>query len=619
LTNFRQSGLATQEFLNARLDFNVDRLRQSSLPEQLKNSKAMVDSPSAQDVADALAITLEREDASGAPWCPPGDGAVLRRWVTDRSASLGSGIRRVVRLARLMAMADGRDYVRFLYARVPALRARLFRSALQEAVADGRLQQSVAVLFDGGVHLREPALAPEPGAGDVFEIDFAQMPRLAALLDFLHNALGFTVVADLLAPLLKRPVPANSATEVARALHAALNAWLSDRLESANHILQAQRMRAFLADRGRVAPEAVDDESILLFWTAIAEASDEERIDGFRLYRSAAGAMLRYRQALRDAAIARHLEASLGRGLEGANTEPATDSAEPTMESWRSPLSALMLPPTNRVKWLNRKEQHSLLNYLGGPAEEADAEPSEDENEADNWKGGLAGDERFDLAFWLTLLRADVFGAAQASIVARLRKRVQGSDAIAQAMTPIDNAAYASSLAVYSELRKQLYLECLATLAVLIEAGAAESLILFEYLGGRDAARSVIGVTEGLEAPTDDDEDPAGALRKLIAPRLKAAFADPASVPEGPGRKVLLEAIAATRKVSRVGFRREDRSDTEMIAALRSGAGAVVGVVRELDRLIGALSQKAPLGDVAGDHARFLAAFRRIYLFAPGN
>jgi hypothetical protein len=28
---------------------------------------------------------------------------------------------------------------------------------------------------------------------------------------------------------------------------------------------------------------------------------------------------------------------------------------------------------------------------------------------------GLAGDERFDLAFRLTLLRADVFGTAQAS------------------------------------------------------------------------------------------------------------------------------------------------------------------------------------------------------------
>src|SRR6266576_352968 len=84
--------------------------------------------PSAQDVADALAMTVEREDASGAPWCPPGDGISLRRWVTDRSASLGTGIRRAVRLARLIAVVDGRDYVRFLYARLTALRARHFRT-----------------------------------------------------------------------------------------------------------------------------------------------------------------------------------------------------------------------------------------------------------------------------------------------------------------------------------------------------------------------------------------------------------------------------------------------------------------------------------------------------------
>jgi len=181
--------------------------------------KEMAASPNAQDVAEALAITLEREGTSGALWCPPGDGETLRRWVTDRTAALGTGIRRAVRLARLMAVADGRDYVRFLYVRLPALRARLFHAALQEAAVQGRLDRSVAVLLDNCVHLREPAVAPEAEAGGVFEIDFTQMPRLAALLDFLHNALGFAVVADLLAPLLKRPVPASSATLPERAAY----------------------------------------------------------------------------------------------------------------------------------------------------------------------------------------------------------------------------------------------------------------------------------------------------------------------------------------------------------------------------------------------------------------
>src|ERR1700744_4694017 len=161
--------------------------------------------PSAQDVADALAMSLEREDMSGAPWCPPGDAVVLRKWVTDRSASLGTGIRRVVRLARLMAVADGRsDYIRFLYERVGSFRAPLVRQGLERSAAEGRLPRSVATLTENGVQLREAALVSQGAAQDAFEIDFVQMPRLAALLDIMHNALGFTVVADLLAPLLPK-------------------------------------------------------------------------------------------------------------------------------------------------------------------------------------------------------------------------------------------------------------------------------------------------------------------------------------------------------------------------------------------------------------------------------
>src|SRR6201992_2144657 len=130
----------------------------------------MPTAPSAQDVADALAITLEREDMSGAPWCPPGDAVALRKWVTDRSASLGAGIRRAVRLARLMAVADGRaDYIRFLYERVGSLRARLFRQVLERAVAEGRLPNSVATLTENGVHLREAAMLSQAASPEGFE------------------------------------------------------------------------------------------------------------------------------------------------------------------------------------------------------------------------------------------------------------------------------------------------------------------------------------------------------------------------------------------------------------------------------------------------------------------
>jgi hypothetical protein len=570
----------------------------------------------AQDVADALAITLERQDASGAPWCPPGDGAALRRWVTDRSAALGGGIRRVVRLARLMAIADGRDYVQFLYVRLTLLRARQFRSALQAAVTERRLPASMVTFTETGVLLREPALAAQ-GRDEGFEIDFAQMPRLAALLDFLHNALGFAAVDDLLAPLMQRGAASRSASDIARALHAALNAWLADRLESPNHMRQAQRMRSFLATRGRVSPDAVDDEAILLFWMTAAVATDNDRIDGFRLYTSAASAMLRYRQALRDANAARQLEASLGLGQDTAAAELALEpivERETGIEPWQSPLRALASLPASRVKWLTRKEQARLLHYLGGPAGEGDAQDQGGEGEPGPWQGGLAGDERFDLRCWLTLLRADVFGAAQASIVGQLRKRKARDAAIEQAMAPIDKEAYTACAADYGGLHTQLRLECLAALASLMEAGAAEAVILLGHLGGRQAVTAVLGSSAaGGLALSGEDDLLADAVRRTIAPALKTAFTNPNAVPAGAGRELLLEARSAARKVSRLGFRTQDQADAGMFAALQSGAAAVVEVLTELDRLMAALTQKSGVGDVAGDRARFLATFLDIY------
>jgi hypothetical protein len=114
----------------------------------------------------------------------------------------------------------------------------------------------------------------------------------------------------------------------------------------------------------------------------------------------------------------------------------------------------------------------------------------------------------------------------------------------------------------------------------------------------------------GLE---DEDELIADAVRKGIAPALKTAFADPRFVPAGAGRELLLEAAASARKVNRVGFRREDRLDSDMLAALASGAAAVVELSRELDRLTAVLLKKAVLADLAIDRARFLPTFQRMY------
>ena len=331
---------------------------------------------SAQEVAEALAITSERTAPDGSPWCPPRDADLVQRWVTDRGRELGGGIRRVVRLARLLAAAEG-NYLQFLHVRIPTLRARNFKAALQAAAAAGRLPRAVATLAASGVHFHEAFLAPPNATG--FDIDFGQMPRLAALLDVLHNALGFAAVEDLLKPVLARGAPPVHADEVARTLHARFNAWLSERLESPHYIRQAQKMRAFLTSRGRVEPDAIDDEAILAFWVSAAAMSGDSETEGFRLFRSSARAMLRYRRALRDAEAYRQIGMPLNLD-DRLLRQPEGDNAAVAVEAWQSPLRVLATRPANAVKWLTKRERLWLLNYLGGPhpdREEPEDEPPE--------------------------------------------------------------------------------------------------------------------------------------------------------------------------------------------------------------------------------------------------
>jgi hypothetical protein len=200
----------------------------------------------------------------------------------------------------------------------------------------------------------------------------------------------------------------------------------------------------------------------------------------------------------------------------------------------------------------------------------------------------------------------------QASIVARLRKRSVASAAIDQAMAQLDDKPYAIATAAYAEVSQQLHLEALAALAVLMEAGAAEAVILLEHLGGRPAVQAVIGA----EVPEDTaglDDSIGDELRRRIASALGRAYADPSSVPEGAGRKLTIEAVAALRKVARAGFRREDRGDAAILAAFRSGAPSVIELARELDRLGKVLPQRLPQSDFDADQACFLATYRKIY------
>jgi hypothetical protein len=583
-----------------------------------------------------MAVTFEREDLAGSQsrWCPERDAIVVRRWITDRSRELGGGMRRVVRFARLAGIAGSGNYVRFLYdARIPSLRASHFRATLQEAYASGRLAEALVTVSSSGVTLHESAMCLAGTDSQTgFGIDFAQMPRVAALLDVLHNALGYAAVEDVLEPILVRAAPQVHADEVARALHAKFNAWLADRLDSPHHMRQAQMMRAFLAGRGPLTPDAIDDEAIVAFWTSLTAAPDASEAEGFRLFTSAARAMLRYRRALRDAAAYGALGSPLPLDdrLDHGTTEAALGQLAGTADAWESPLFPLAKGPASAVKWLTKRERQKLLNYLGGPHPDGeDEEPDVERQEGAGDDRGLAGGERFDLRFVRTLLRADAFGVAQAGIVARLRKRVPSAAAVADAMAPVTTNAYEACAASYAAVGDQLRLEALAALAALLEKGVPEALVLVGHLAGHDVGRRLLELA-GVDAfyprldpdveidgGTPQQSDLDDGQRQSIASILQSVVRSKERVCDGAVVDLVAKAQAATARVNRMGFRRQDRVDPAVSAALRASVHAVVELLGELDRLLAALPSAAGPEAVAADRPRFEAAFRDMYRTSP--
>jgi hypothetical protein len=174
----------------------------------------------------------------------------------------------------------------------------------------------------------------------------------------------------------------------------------------------------------------------------------------------------------------------------------------------------------------------------------------------------------------------------------------------------VDDQAYTACSASYDEVRAQLRLECLAALAVLMETGTAEAVILLDHFGGRAAITAVLGSLTG--SAGSETGGIGAAARAQIASALRRAIADPDQLPGETG-SLLRQAQAAARRVSRVGFRREDRAEATMLAGLACGAPAAAAIMGELDRLAAALSTEAFSPDLPGDRTRFVTAFRRIY------
>ena len=611
---------------------------------------ALTSTPVAQDLLSVLAELAARDHPNFGPWCRPADAEAVRRTIIDRSDDLRKLIDQAVRLIRLAALASIADYTQFLYLDVPVLRARLFKSAVETARRQGRLANSLVDVGTEGIRLREATMALHAHVVDRgYELGYGQMVRPAIMLDVLHNTLGYHVVAEVAAGAMVRGPTKVTARDIANDLRSRFNAWLAPRLESAHRRHQAKVLHAFLAARDALLPERIDDEAVLAFWEARAQSWHDQlrlagneamasatveraaRDEGFRVFRSAVTAVLRYRQALVDAADAHALENAgqtqdmrpdLSLDYDGDSIQPV--SAPP----WISPLSVLERQPASRIKWLNNKEFSWLANFLGGNGTADRDLPDEVEEAAEmTGKGGLMDGRRYDRGFLRTLLRVDAFGPVQSVLIAGLKRRQAVSDAVAQALLAMEHVSFADAEHRYVAIREQLDTEALAALNVLASSGDLAAVLLIEFLAGTEALSEVKSLALEIDLrvlpfrPRRQNEYSAAdgcADRSTEAPELariglvlQKLFQE--SLPSKALADLVGRSKAARRQVARSGFKPSDTASVETVAALVHSIPAVIDLMRELDQLLGRLGTHVDSDELAKDRRRFADVIRLIY------
>jgi hypothetical protein len=544
-----------------------------------------------QEFVDALLLTTERETPGGRPWCRPSDAAALKKALVARGIALGGLVRQMVRLVRLMQKAGVRGYVGFAYSELPALDVRHFKQRLSQAAAAGRLR-GIAEVGADGVRFTEAEMAAR--SGSTFSLDFVQMPKLVALLDIVHNMLGYPEVKVLLAGATDGSP--QLAEHVAGGVEAAVLAWLAPRLQSLHHQRSCAAMRDYLMAVDRHAAHMIEDRVILAFWKD--KGSQPEGPDGFRLFASAARHMLAYRHWLAAAAAAIALEQAGGLeatdGRAGAAAQQPGDDdwhnqlvsgfSDQIVEEWSSPLKELFSGPAAKVKWLTGTDREFLADVFEDAKTEATASG-----------GRLFESRRPDGTFAATILRTVHFGGLQN----------QWKKGTVPASAQADGNGYAGVVARYADIAANLENVAASAALALLQAGRPAGLALMLDLAPDEAKAFLL--PDGPAEPGDNVTRLPSASDPAATARLVSQALQPRTSKLGARLR------AAASKVARAGLREQDRSDPEFVEALAAGAAAVLALRSDVVKLVSQFGASRSDECFASDRAIFLERFAAMY------
>ena len=216
-----------------------------------------------------------------------------------------------------------------------------------------------------------------------FEVRYARMASLAAMMELLVSVLGYRNLVAALDPLAAPALRRGAVSGAARSLARRLYAWLTDHLPAAQAQRKFRAMTAFLEEMHGpdFTEEDIDDEAVLRFWLRHAVPPVERETEpqatvtaagDFRGFRTTFLAFVSLLRVLETGAALERFERRVPIGPDGRSGEidPAAGRQDQHgMAEDADPLARLQEAPADAVKVLNRRE----LALLALPVRESEA------------------------------------------------------------------------------------------------------------------------------------------------------------------------------------------------------------------------------------------------------
>lgn len=424
-----------------------------------------------------------------------------------------------------------------------------------------------------------------------FAITYSRMPFLSAMVEFLVTVLGYGELDDLWQTMLSRGPTAASVSDAANQLSRLLYGYLKGHLTTAQNHRKFACLVTFLRDLGDgdFGLTAIEDPVVLDFWLTRSGKDSSDNLD-FRTFASVFRAFVRLRQVLEDVHDFRALGNArpIGPDREAGEVDPdSIRSIVENIEEAENPLEALRDPPANAIKFLNKTESAEL--------------------------DMLVACGKTSLTLPLSLMRCEVFGAAQARISQAQRRKV-APEALGALIEDCVQDDYLERQSCLEKLAEHVDRVLLASLDVLAVARRSEAVTLVAALRPdidlRPLARFLIA---------GDDE---GKIVQLdgIAFRegLIAAMACPQTV--GPALASLMgEASKAFKSFSRRGFGEEETAQPGATEGFASGVEPLIEIRRQLTAFRQKLRRMGlPQGDWEEQFGVDSKTFRKQFLLLYG-